>query len=333
MSQLPVPIPSPVSIEGAVVEVDLLQASLPALARLSAEHRRRFSEFFTVPIRNVNTRRAYKRAAHDFFLFIDSLGVHRLEAIEPRHVACWVEELEGTCSAPTVKARLAGVRHLLDWLTTGHLIPFNPAHAVRGPKHSVKRGKTPYLEPAEARALLDAIAIDTLHGLRDRALIGLMVYTFARIGAALQMKVSDVYHERRRLWVRLHEKRGIEASLPAHHNLEAWLTEYMETAALAATPDAWLFQSIPRRSSELTGRPMAQADAFAMVRRRATAAGIKAKVGNHSFRATGVTAFLKNGGTLETAAAMANHASTRTTQLYDRRQDDITLDEVERIAI
>ncbi|GAA5266685.1 hypothetical protein ACOSOMT5_P3115 [Acidiphilium sp. MT5] len=70
-----------------------------------------------------------------------------------------------------------------------------------------------------------------------------------------------------------------------------------------------------------------------MVRRRAAAAGIKTKVGNHSFRATGITAYLKNGGTLENAATMANHASTRTTQLYDRRRDDISLDEVERIRV
>jgi integrase len=70
-----------------------------------------------------------------------------------------------------------------------------------------------------------------------------------------------------------------------------------------------------------------------MTRRRALAAEIQTKIGNHSFRATGITAYLKNGGTLERAAAMANHASTRTTQLYDRRRDEMNLDEVERIVI
>jgi integrase len=76
-----------------------------------------------------------------------------------------------------------------------------------------------------------------------------------------------------------------------------------------------------------------QANAYAMSGRRATGAGIATKLGNHSFRATGITAYLKNGGTLEKAAAMANHASTRTTQLYDRRRADVSLDEVERIVI
>lgn len=70
-----------------------------------------------------------------------------------------------------------------------------------------------------------------------------------------------------------------------------------------------------------------------MVRRRAAAVGIETRIGNHSFRATGITAYLTNGGTLERAAAMANHASTRTTQLYDRRSDTVTLSEVERVLI
>jgi len=90
---------------------------------------------------------------------------------------------------------------------------------------------------------------------------------------------------------------------------------------------------IGRGTDQLTTRPLPQANAYAMIRRRATAAGIETKIGNHTFRATGITAYLKNGGTLEKAAAMANHASTRTTQLYDRRGDKITLDEVERVAI
>jgi integrase/recombinase XerC len=79
--------------------------------------------------------------------------------------------------------------------------------------------------------------------------------------------------------------------------------------------------------------PLPQANAYAMIRRRAAASGIETKIGNHTFRATGITTYLKNGGTLEKAAAMANHASTRTTQLYDRRAEEVTLDEVERILV
>src|SRR3546814_7425848 len=95
-----------------------------------------------------------------------------------------------------------------DLLVTGHAVPANPAGSVRGPAHSQRRGKTPVLAPDEARRLLDSIDVTTHAGLRDRALIGLMVYSFARIGAALAMRVEDVFMQNRRLWVRLHEKGG-----------------------------------------------------------------------------------------------------------------------------
>ena len=274
------------------------------------------------------------RATIDFLTFIErTYNVTTLQQVQPLHVASWVELMTTTHAPPTVKARLAAIRHLFDWLASGHVMPVNPAHVVRGPRHSVKRGKTVVLAPDEARQIIDAIDVSTLRGQRDRALIGLMVYTFARVAAALQMTVADVFHERRRLWVRLHEKGGKEHVMPCHHNLEAWLQDYLDKTALAADPKAILFQSMPRWGEQMTGQPLSQADAFQMVRRRSADAGILANVGNHSFRATGITAYLKNGGTLETAAAMANHSSTRTTQLYDRRSDDVTLDEVERILI
>jgi site-specific recombinase XerD len=291
----------------------------------------RFLEFFTAQIRNPHTRRAYAHAAAEFFDWLAAKGVARLEAIESVHVAAYIEELQRARSAPTAKLRLAALRHLFDWMVIGQIMAANPAVAVRGPRHVVRRGKTPVLDPAEARQLIDAIDTTTVIGLRDRALIGLMVYSFARIGAAIGMRVEDVYTQNRRLWVRLHEKGGKQHAMPCHHNLETYLHEYIDGAALASDPKALLFQSYSR--AQLTGNPLPQANAYAMIQRRARAAGITTKIGNHTFRATGVTAYLKNGGTLERAAAMANHASTRTTQLYDRRSDEVSLDEFERVAI
>ena len=294
---------------------------------------RRFLEFFAVTIRNAHTRRAYARAAGEFLAWCEARGVTSIGAVQPLHVAAWVEQLGHEVSAPTVKQRLAGVRHLFDWLVTGQVMPTNPAASVRGPSHSVKRGKTPVLEPKEARALLDAIDVTTPAGLRDRALIGLMVYSFARIGAALGMRVEDVFVQNRRLWVRLHEKGGKRHEMPCHHNLEEYLTAYLDGCALRDDRKGPLFRTIARGTKRLSDTPLPQANAFQMVRRRAVAADIETAIGNHSFRATGITAYLKNGGTLERAATMANHASTRTTQLYDRRPDDVTLDEVERVLI
>jgi site-specific recombinase XerD len=293
----------------------------------------RFLEFFTVQIRNPHTRRAYARAAAEFFDWLAAKGVARLESIESVHVATYIEELQRTRSAPTTKLRLAALRRLFDWMVIGQIMATNPTAAVRGPRHIVRRGKTPVLTPAEARQLIDAIDTTTVIGLRDRALIGLMVYSFACIGAAIGTRVENVYTQNRRLWVRLHEKGGKQHAMPCHHNLETYLHEYIDGAALASDPKALLFRSYSRATGQLTGNPLLQANAYAMIQRRARAAGITTKIGNHTFRATGVTAYLKNGGTLEKAAAMSNHASTRTTQLYDRRSDEVSLDGVERVAI
>jgi integrase len=101
----------------------------------------------------------------------------------------------------------------------------NPA-AVRGPKHVVKKGKTPVLDGDEAKKLIDSIDTSTIVGLRDRALIALLVYTFARVSAALHMNVEDYYPRGKRWWVlRLHEKGGKQHEMPAHHlasNCAGW---------------------------------------------------------------------------------------------------------------
>jgi site-specific recombinase XerD len=318
----------------AVLDIVPARTALPTLvAAAGGKARERFLEFFAAQIRNRHTRRAYGQATGEFLAWCERAGVASIADVKPLHVAAYVEQLGRERSAPTVKQRLAAIRHLFDWFVTGQVVPVNPAASVRGPSHSVKRGKTAVLDPSEARALLDAIDVSTPVGLRDRALIGLMVYSFARVGAALAMKVEDAYVQNRRLWVRLHEKGGKRHEMPCHHNLEAYLHDYIDRCGLASEPKGPLFRTIGRGTDALTTTPLPQANAYAMIRRRAAAAGIETKIGNHTFRATGITAYLKNGGTLERAAQMANHASTRTTQLYDRRTEEVTLDEVERVLI
>jgi site-specific recombinase XerD len=307
---------------------------VPALIAASGKHASlRFLEFFAANIRNPHTRRAYGRAVAEFLTWCGEQDVPSITAVQPLHVAAWIEQQTREHAAPTAKLRLAALRHLFDWLVTGQVVPTNPAGSVRGPSHTVKMGKTPVLEPEEARALIDAIDITTPAGLRDRALIGLMVYSFARVGAALGMKVEDVYTQNRRLWVRLREKGGKAHTMPCHHNLETYLTAYLEQTGIMGDEKGPLFRTIGRGTGQLTRTPLPQANAYAMIGRRAATAGIATKLGNHSFRATGITAYLKNGGTLEKAAQMANHASTRTTQLYDRRREELSLDEVERIRV
>jgi site-specific recombinase XerD len=314
--------------------VPISPPTLPALVAAAGERASmRFLEFFAANIRNPHTRRAYYRAADEFLAWCASVGVPSITAVQPVHVAAWIEASTRSLAAPSVKQRLAALRHLFDWLVNGQVVPINPAHTVRGPRHVVTSGQTPVLDPAEARALLDSIDVSTHAGLRDRALIGLMVYSFARIGAALGMTVEDVFTQNRRLWVRLREKGGKRHAMPCHHNLEEYLVAYLDGAGLRDDPRGPLFRTLGRGTGKLTRTVLPQANAYAMIRRRAAAAGIATKLGNHSFRATGITTYLKNGGTLEKAAAMASHASTRTTQLYDRRRDQVSLDEVERIVI
>jgi site-specific recombinase XerD len=181
---------------------------------------RRVLEFFTAQINNDHTRKAYLNATRRFAQWCEARGLGELAAVEPLYVATFIKEQQGEFSPPTVKQHLAALRMLFDWLVTGHVIEVNPAHAVRGPKYVVKKGKTPVLGSDEARALLDAIDTRSLIGLRDCALIAVMVYSFARINAVLGMKVCDYFVQGRRGWVRLHEKGGKEHEVPCHHNLE-----------------------------------------------------------------------------------------------------------------
>jgi site-specific recombinase XerD len=309
-------------------------AAVPALVMTAGEQAGyRFLEFFAAHIRNANTRQAYYRGTCDFFRFCEERGVRALHEVRSHHVAAYVEALTKTCSAPTTKQRLAAVRMLFDWLIVGQVVDRNPAQAVRGPRHVVETGKTPVLEPDVARQLFDGIRTDTVVGLRDRALIGLLVYSFARVSAAIAMNVRDYYPSGKKWWIRLLEKGGKHHEMPAHHELEEWLDLYLDVAGIREDKKGPLFRTARGRTGELTEERMTRHDVRRMIRRRARDAGILTPIGCHTWRATGITAYLTNGGELEKAQRMAAHSSPRTTKLYDRRADRITLDEVERIVI
>lgn len=307
---------------------------LPALFAGGGEREAiRVAEFFAAQIRNPNTRRAYLRATMDFSRFMEERGLVQLGSVQPLHVAAWVETQLKAYSKPTVKQQLAAVKMLFDWLVVGQVVASNPASSVRGPKHSIKRGKTPVLDAATTRKLLDSIETHTDIGRRDRALIGTMVYTFARIGAVVQMTVGDYFYQGHRPWARLHEKGGKEHEMPVHHALHDLLEVYLDGAGIKTDPKGFLFRTVAGRSGQLTAKPLSQSDAWNMVQRRAAAAGVLTRLTNHSFRATGITVYLESGGKLEVAQQMANHESSRTTGLYDRRSDLIAIDEIERIRL
>src|ERR1051326_2259564 len=192
----------------------------------------RYIEFFTANIRNPHTRRAYARACGRFFAWSEDRRL-TLATIRPFDVAAWVEQLRASHSAPGVKQQLAAVRMLFDWLVTGQIVPMNPAAAVRGPKHVVKTGKTPVLEPEDWRKLIDSIPTATVRDLRDRALIATLTYSFARITAALSMKVEDLRPQGAGWRLRLHEKGGKHHMMPCHHALAEALHAYIAVAGIA----------------------------------------------------------------------------------------------------
>jgi site-specific recombinase XerD len=272
-------------------EVAVSSPVLPALVAASGtDAAMRFLDFFATQIENNNTRAAYLRAAREFLAWCDGQNIRRLVEIQPVHVAAWIKQSKLTHAVPTVKLRLAAIRHLFDWLVTGHVMQTNPALSVRGPKHVVRKRKTPVLDAAEVRVLLDSIGGTSHIDLRDKALIGLMLYSFARIGAVVAMKVEDVFTQNRRLWVRLHEKGGKLHDMPCNHNAEAFLHTYIEGTGIAADAKRPLFRTVGR-DGKLTGNALHRVNAFELVRKRAAAAGIKTRISNHSFRATGITVF------------------------------------------
>jgi integrase len=257
--------------------------------------------------------------------------------IKPIHVATYLEELQVRLAAPSVKLHLAALRMLFDRLTTDRVIAVNPARAVRGPKHLPEKCKTPVLSAKEFRVLLNSIETSSLIDLRDRLLIALMLYTFARISVALKMRLRDVYSQDGRWWVRLHEKDGKSHVVPCNYNLGgylyAYLHAYTERGELAGDGKRFLFRTARGRAGMLSDNPMSQSDAWRMIARRTRKAKIRTKIGNRSLRATGITEYLRNGGKLDIAQKIAAHESARTTGLYGQRDGQIVVDEVDRILI
>jgi len=308
--------------------------ALPALiagAGQGAAHR--FRDFFTVNIRNRNTRAAYARAAAVFLRWCEGQGITRLQNVKPVHVAAYIEQLSREMSPPSVKQHLACIRMLFDWLVTGQVMPSNPAHAVRGPRHSVSKGATPVLSSEEATALLAGMDVSSVVGLRDRAIIAVMTYTFARVGAVVALAVEDYYAQKKRCWLRLREKNGKLNEMPCHHKLEAYLDAYIGAAGIEDDRKGPLFRAAIGKTKKLGEGAMSRTDVWFMVRRRAADAGIETAIGCHTFRATGITDYLSNGGRIEVAQRMAGHSNAKTTGLYDRRNDDVSVGEVERIGI
>ena len=297
-----------------------------AIIRAGPRAAEKFLEFFAARIANPNTRLAYARAVARYFAWCDEHELP-LEHVKPVHVAAYIRIHPG--SPPTVKQHLAAVRVLYDWLVVSQVVTSNPATSVKGPKLIIEKGKTPVLDGNEARRLLESINTGTLTGKRDHALFAVMLYSFARVSAAIRTRREDYYLQGIRPWLRLAEKGGKIREIPVHHEAAEALEAYLKAGGITE-PNAPLFQTleVPGR---LSGAVLTRRHVLAVIKKRAKKAGLPPNVSCHTFRATGITAYLSNGGTLEHAQRIAGHASAKTTKLYDRTADTITVSEIERI--
>lgn len=325
--QLP-PLPAPPSSSG-----------IPSIIRGAGDKAlESFVNFFTAEIPNENTRRAYLTAWREFGTWAEGRGIP-LEQVKPFMLASYREDLLKRYHVRSVKQHLSALRRVFDQLVVDQVIPLNPAATVRGPKFSARHGTTPILTDLETRKLFDSLDTSHVVGLRDRAILAVLVYAVGRVSAVTSMQVRDFYLSGRRWKVRLHEKGGKLHEVWCHHNLEEYLHAYvcaaeaqLQEAGASFDKTAPLFRSTEGRSRKLTSNGMDRRDVYRMIRRRTNEAGVNVEgVCCHSFRATGITLYMENGGHLDEAQKLAGHSDPRTTKLYDRSGQAVSLDEIEKI--
>jgi len=302
-----------------------------------------WDEFFLATIRNANTRTAYGRAVRQFLGWLEP-GI-ALTDITPSMVGSYFNQHPGGPS--TRKLHLAALRALFDRLVLRHAMLLNPACSVRGERYQVIEGKTPEITIDHARRLLasiqthiskigedDPVTIARPVGLRDRAMLGVMIYTAARAGAIARLRLKHFTYDGSQWNLRFEEKGGKSRSIPVRHNLQEFLLEYIESAGLSnEPPDSPLFRSAYRKTGRLTPKAVSGVDLYRMVKRRLKDAALPTHFSPHSFRVTTVTDLLTQGVPLEDVQYLSGHSDPRTTRLYDRRQKRITRNTVERISI
>jgi len=291
-------------------------------------------EFFFGRLRNEHTRAAYLRAVRRFLAWAEARGLE-MAGIAPGHVGQYFDGLrKQNTSLATRKQHLAALRHFFDGLVGRHAVLLNPALSVRGERYQVIEGKTPEITIPQARKLLASIAVSHVVGLRDRAIVAILIYTAARAGAVARLRRGNFYHVADQWLLHFEEKGGKSREIPVRHDLELMLFEYIDAAGLRNALDVTpLFCTARRKARQFTDKSMGVVDVCRMVKRRLRDAGLPGRLSPHSFRVTTITDLLEQGVPLEDVQRLAGHADPRTTLLYDRRQKKITRNIVERISI
>lgn len=280
----------------------------------------------------------------EFLLWIERAEFPTLAALTTSHVSDYIKGLQRRRKtykqAEPLSNRsraqvVACLRGYFDELVRGGALPASPAASVETYALNVKIGHYQALKPHEMGEFIDSIEPETLQDLQERAMVALMSFSCARVGALTKMKQEDAYEEDGRLYVRLHEKRDHRHYVPCHPELEGYLKEFLARSRKPSdecdpNPAGWLFRRWDKKRKVLTGRPISRMVSYHMVKRRNKAVGLP-QVTNHTFRATGITTLLEAGASLDDARRLANHASVNTTKLYDHRNEKVSMKHVEMI--
>jgi integrase/recombinase XerD len=298
-----------------------------------------YADFFKARIGNANTRMAYKRAVDRFLHWCRDKNIP-FRGITSFLIGDYLEhhlndQAGHPLAAPSKKQHLAALRHFFANQQLYHGIGLNPAASVRGPKYVVHEGKTPAFAKEHVQHLLKSIDTSNIVGIRDKTMLMVLTYTAARAGAVARLKIGDYYSDGTQWCFHFGEKGGKVHLVPARHNLQLQMAEYIEAAGIAGQPDkSPLFRSAKKRKRELTDRPLTGNDLLRIVKRRLKAAGLpEGTFCCHSFRATTATDLLKHGVAREQVQYLLGHSDARTTDLYNRTDKEVSRNVVDRISI
>jgi site-specific recombinase XerD len=300
-----------------------------------------YADFFKAKVNNANTRKAYKRAVDRFLGWCQQRGLE-LRQLTSFLIGDYIEhhlnDKNGhPLSPPSKKQHLAALRHFFDNQQMFHGVLLNPALSVRGPKYSVREGKTPAFDERQVRNLIDSIATNDIVGIRDKTLLMVLAYTAARAGAVAKLRTMDYVTDGRSWFFNFGEKGGKLHHVPVRHDLQVQMEHYLKSAGLEGKSDKTaLFRTAKKQKKrrELTERGMNGNDLLRVVKRRLKVCGLPdGSFCCHSFRATTATNLLKQKVSREQVQYLLGHSDARTTDLYNRTEKQVTRNIVERISI
>ncbi len=280
-----------------------------------------WEEFFVGEIRNRHTRRAYAHAVRRFLAWCEAEGA-TLQQVTPGLVGRYLDRHPG--GIPTRKQHLAALRGFFDMLVLRHVVVLNPAASVRAERYQVEEGKTPEITAAQARTLFHSIGPGDVAGLRDRAIIAVLIFTAARVGAVARLRLDSLSPGEGQASLRFDEKGGKCRDIPLRADLGQYLFAYLEAAGLHGPAEGPMFRTAKGRSGNLSARAMSAGDVGCMLKRRLKAAGLPEHLSPHSFRVATATNLLGKGVPLEEVQHLLGHADPRTTRLYDRRAKKVS---------